>query len=171
MGLSGASSSISKMSKEKIHLAKLSKDGSIIETSPGVFHARAWGERLEENLIGLLIELAKTQINHKARLCLHPGPDEKLQVTYLAFTKSYSDKIHKHPHRPEVVVPLYGLAFHSIFNEKGEVVKKQLLDGTRPVANSTKVNEWHAIEINSENFVMLEIGTGPFLPNSTIYFA
>ena len=158
------------MSKEKIHLAKLSKKSSIIETSPGVFHARAWGEQLEENLIELLIELAKTQSSHKARLCLHPGPEEQLQVTYLAFTKPYSDKIHQHPHRPEVLVPLYGLAFHSIFNNEGEVVKKQLLDGTRPVANSTNVNEWHAIEVESENFVMLEIGTGPFLPTSTIYF-
>jgi cupin fold WbuC family metalloprotein len=158
------------MSKEKIHLAKVSKEGSIIETNPGVFHACAWGEQLEENLIELLVELAKTQSNHKARLCLHPGPDEKLQVTYLSFTKPYSDKIHKHPHKPEVVVPLYGLAFHSIFNNEGEVVKRQLLDGTRPIAISTRVNEWHAIEVESENFVMLEIGTGPFLPTSTIYF-
>lgn len=152
-------------------MEKLIKKGSITETSPGVFHARAWGERLDENLIERLIELAKSQSNHKARLCLHPGPDEKLQVTYLAFTKPYSDKIHKHPHRPEVVVPLYGLAFHSIFNNEGGFVKKQLLDGTMPVANSTKINEWHAIELESENFVMLEIGTGPFLHNSTIYYA
>lgn len=158
------------MSKEEIHLAKLSKDSSIKETSPGVFHARTWGERLEENLIELLIELSKTQPSHKVRLCLHPGPDERLQVTYLAFTKPYSDKIHKHPHRPEVLIPLYGLALHSIFNDNGGVVRKQLLDGTRPVANSTKVNEWHAIEVESEHFVMLEIGTGPFSPNSTIYF-
>ena len=68
------------------------------------------------------------------------------------------------------MVPLYGLASHSIFNNEGEIVKKQLLDGTRPVANSTKVNEWHAIEVESENFVMLEIGTGPFSSSSTIYF-
>ena len=36
------------MSKEKIRLAKVSKEGSIIETNPGVFHACAWGEQLEE---------------------------------------------------------------------------------------------------------------------------
>jgi len=163
--------SISKKSKGNIYLATLSKKGSITETSPGVFHARAWGERLDENLMEILIEIAKSQSNHKARLCLHPDPDEKLQVTYLAFTKPYSDKIHKHPNRPEVVVPLYGLAFHSIFNSKGELIKKQLLDGTRTVAISTKINEWHTIELESENFVMLEIGIGPFLPNSTIYYA
>jgi cupin fold WbuC family metalloprotein len=158
------------MNEEKIPLAKLRRVSSIIETSPGVFHARAWGDQLEENPIEFLIELAKTQSNHKARLCLHPGPDENLQVTYLAFTKPYSDKIHKHPYRPEVVVPLFGRASHSIFNNKGEVVKKTQLDGTKPFANSTKINDWHAIEVESENFVMLEIGIGPFLPNSTIYF-
>jgi len=158
------------MSEEKMNLAKLSKGRSIIETSPGVFHARSWGERLEENILELLIDLAKIQSNHKARLCVHPGPDEKLQVTYLAFAKPYSDKIHKHPLRPEVVIPLYGRAYHLIFNNQGEVVKKHLLDGARPVANSTKVNEWHSIQVESENFVMVEVGTGPFSPNSTIYF-
>ena len=78
-------------------MVKLGKSGSIIETNPGVFHLRAWGEQLGENLIELLIELANTQSNHEARLCLHPSPDEQLQVTYLAFTRPYTDKIHKHP--------------------------------------------------------------------------
>lgn len=140
------------------------------ETVPGVFHAAAWGQPLEENLIELLIEKAKVNSNRKARLCLHPTSDELLQVTYLAFSSPYSDKMHKHPYRPEVVIPIYGLARHSIFDLEGQILRSEVLDGNNPVANSTQVGSWHVLEVLSESFVMIEIGTGPFTSTSTVYF-
>jgi cupin fold WbuC family metalloprotein len=139
------------------------------ETMPGVFHASAWGQPIDENLIELLIENAKVNSNRKARLCLHPTSDELLQVTYLAFSSPYSDKVHKHPHRPEVVIPVYGLARHSTFDLKGRILNSQVLDGSNPVANSTDANSWHSLEVLSDSFVMIEIGTGPFLSTSTLY--
>ena len=139
------------------------------ETMPGVFHASAWGQPIDENLLELLIEKAKVNSNRKARLCLHPTPDELLQVTYLAFSSPYSDKVHKHPHRPEVVIPVHGLARHSNFDLTGRILNSQVLDGSNPVANSTDVNSWHSIEVLSDSFVMIEIGTGPFLSTSTVY--
>jgi len=150
-------------------LGQSKKNQLMVETMPGVFHANAWGQKLEDNLIAEMIKLSELNPNRKARLCLHPSSDELLQVTYLAFSKPYLDKIHMHPYRPEIVIPVYGLALHKVFNEEGEVLRSQLLDGKNPVANSTQIKEWHAIEIQSENFVMIEIGTGPFLPTSTIY--
>ena len=148
--------------RKEIHLAT--------ETMPGVFHATAWGQPLDENLLELLIEKAKVNSNRKARLCLHPTSDELLQVTYLAFSSPYSDKVHKHPHRPEVVIPIHGIARHSTFDLEGRILSSQVLDGSNPVAKSTQVNSWHALEVLSESFVMIEIGTGPFVPTSTVYF-
>lgn len=142
---------------------------SATETMPGVFHAAAWGQPLEENLIELLIEKAKLNSNRKARLCLHPTSDELLQVTYLAFSSPYSDRVHRHPHRPEVVIPIHGLARHSTYDNEGRILRSELLDGNNPVANSTEIDSWHALEVLSENFVMIEIGTGPFLSTSTEY--
>lgn len=139
------------------------------ETVPGVFHAAAWGQPLEENLLELLIESAKMNSNRKARLCLHPTSDEILQVTYLAFSSPYSDKVHKHPHRPEVVIPIHGQARHSTFDLEGRILRSQVLDGNNPVANSTQIDAWHALEVLSESFVMIEIGTGPFTSTSTVY--
>ena len=139
------------------------------ETMPGVFHASAWGQPIDENLLELLIEKAKVNSNRKARLCLHPTPDELLQVTYLAFSSPYSDKVHKHPHRPEVVIPVHGLARHSTFDLKGRILNSKVLDGSNPVANYTDVKSWHSLEVLSDSFVMIEIGTGPFLSTSTVY--
>lgn len=107
--------------------------------------------------------------NRKERLCLHSTSDELLQVTYLAFSSPYSDKVYKRPHWPEVVIPIHGLARHSTFDLQGRVLRSQVLDGTNPVANSMQVNSWHTLEGLSGGFVMIEIGTGPFTSTSTLY--
>lgn len=139
------------------------------ETKSGVFHANSWGQPLEEDLLEQLIEKARVNPNRKARLCLHPTPDEILQVTYLAFIRPYADKIHKHPHRPEVVIPVLGEARHTSYDSGGSVLESRILNGVIPVAVSTQVETWHALEVISEFFVMVEIGTGPFVPTSTVY--
>jgi cupin fold WbuC family metalloprotein len=139
------------------------------ETLPGVFHAKTWGQPLEEDLLDQLIEKATLNSNRKARLCLHPTSDEILQVTYLAFSKPYADRIHNHPHRPEVVLPILGEARHTSYDFEGAILESRTLSGTNPVAVSTQIGTWHALEVISEFFVMVEIGTGPFLPTSTVY--
>ena len=142
---------------------------SAIETLPGVFHALNWGEPIEQDLLKILIETATKNVNNKARFCLHPSPSDLLQVTYLAFSKPYTDKIHNHPNKVEVVIPIYGQALYRTFNSAGKVVKNIKMDGDKPIALSTNPNVWHAIEVLSENFIMLEIGTGPLGPTSTLF--
>jgi cupin fold WbuC family metalloprotein len=142
---------------------------SAIETLPGVFHALNWGQTIQQDLIKTLIKNARKNTIHKARFCLHPNPNELLQITYLAFTKPYLDRIHKHPNKVEVVVPLYGQAVHKTYGSDEKIIRSVKMDGSNPVALSTMNGLWHAVEILSKDFVMLEIGTGPFLSTSTIF--
>ncbi len=140
-----------------------------IQTGPGIFHAIKWGLELPENLFGELIEVASNNELYKARLCLHPNPEEKMQVTYLAFKAPYADRVHKHPHRPEVLIPLFGIAVHSTFNEHGEIIALLTMDGAKPISFSTPLGAWHSLKVVSESFVMIEIGIGPFISTSTMY--
>lgn len=139
------------------------------ETSPSVYHANEWGQQLETNLLDLLIEKAKKSDSRKARFCIHPDSKETLQVTYLAFIRPYLDRIHRHPGRVEIVIPLQGLAMHSTFDSKKNLLGNQLLDGSNPLALTSRTDAWHSIEVLSELFVMIEIGLGPFTSNSTVY--
>jgi cupin fold WbuC family metalloprotein len=139
------------------------------ETMPGVYHAKVWGQALEDDLLEQLIEKATINPNRKARLCLHPTPDETLQVTYLAFSRPYSDRIHSHPHRPEVVIPVRGEARHTTYGAEGGILESKILSGANPVAVSSEIGIWHALEIISDFFVMVEIGIGPFRQTSTVY--
>ena len=142
---------------------------SIIETLPGVFHALNWGQPIEQDLIEILVQNARTNSKHKSRYCLHPNPSELLQVTYLAFTKPYLDKIHKHPYKVEVVLPIYGKALHNTYNSDEKIIRSVKMDGSNPLALTTTNGLWHSVEILSKDFVMLEIGLGPFLSTSTIF--
>ena len=142
---------------------------SVNETLPGVFHALVWGQDLPEDFMNLLVEKARINPNRKARLCLHPNPSELLQITYLAFCSPYSDKIHSHPHRPEVLVPVFGQAKHTTFDSAAKVVSSKIIYGRLPIAISTPKGVWHAIEVITPSFVMIEIGTGPFLKDSTVF--
>jgi cupin fold WbuC family metalloprotein len=139
------------------------------ETLQGVFHANNWGQEFSEDLLETLIEEAKINLNRKARLCLHPNPNEPLQVTYLAFCSPYSDKIHSHPHRAEVLVPIIGKAKHTTFDSSAMAVSSKVIDGRLPIAISTAKGVWHAVEVITPSFVMIEIGTGPFLKDSTVF--
>lgn len=139
------------------------------ETLPGVFHAHNWGQEIFENLFESLIDEAKANINRKARLCLHPNPSELLQVTYIAFCAPYTDRIHNHPHREEVLVPIMGKAKHTIFNIEATELCSRIMDGALPIPISTSKGVWHAIEAITPIFIMIEIGKGPFLEDSTVY--
>ena len=139
------------------------------ETLQGVFHAHNWGQEFSEDLINELIEEAKINLNRKARLCLHPSPANSLQVTYLAFSRPYTDRIHYHPHSPEVNIPILGQAKFLTLNDEGEVISSQILDGASPVAVSTPTGVWHSLNVLSPNFVTLEVKTGPFLKDSTVH--
>jgi cupin fold WbuC family metalloprotein len=134
----------------------------------GVFHANSWNTVVDETMVAELVSIAKENADGKARLCLHPDAAELMQVTYLAFNAKYNEAIHKHPHRPEVLIPIRGKAERRIHNEAGEIVNSQIMAGGSGMAFSTERNLWHSLILKSETFVMVEIGLGPFGSDSTV---
>jgi cupin fold WbuC family metalloprotein len=140
------------------------------ETSPGVFHCKDWGIQIPSNIVVGLVEIASNISTNKARLCLHPSPDSQLQITYLAFVAPYADRIHSHPNREEVIFPLFGTATHTSYDADGQAFVKTKLDSTNPVALSTKTGVLHSLVVSGPAFVMLEIGTGPFVINESTHY-
>jgi hypothetical protein len=100
---------------------------------------------------------------------VHLDPSKALQITYLAFINPYNNRIHGQPGQNEIVIPFIGIASHTTFDSEGIMLKNHLLDGSNPVALTSTVDAWHSIEVLSEYFSMIEIGTGPFKYNSTVY--
>ncbi len=149
------------------HRAQLSEFG--VESSLGVFHAHSWSTKLPLNFVQLLLGILENEDISKLRFCIHPNPDEIMQVTYLAFKAPYKDRIHKHPNRPEVILPLSGEAIHHCYDNSGLKVSQLVLTGNDPSSLSTEVGVWHSLEVLTSYFVMLEIGSGPFRHDSTVF--
>ena len=141
-----------------------------VETGKQIFHGKSWNLRIDEELISDLIAEARENQSRKGRLCLHPKPEEIMQVTYLAFISPYEDKVHCHPHRPEVLIPILGEAESRTFDDHGKLLKSQIMRGGSGNAFSTDVGKWHSLKVLSPEFVMVEIGAGPFHADSTVLF-
>jgi len=140
-----------------------------VRRSPqGVFHAN-WDCLITESDIDNLVSWAQEMNSRKARLCLHENPESLMQVTYLAFVKPYSDKVHKHPHRPEVLIPIRGEAIRRTFSERLEVESEVTMKSEFGNSFSISPGIWHSLEVVSEHFVMIEIGAGPFTKDSTVF--
>jgi cupin fold WbuC family metalloprotein len=140
-----------------------------IETGKQIFHSKTWDFKVNDEVILELLNLARINVNGKARLCLHPNSDEIMQVTYLAFVAPYEDKIHCHPHRPEVLIPIRGKAETRTFDDSGNVLTTDLMIGGSGSAFSTEKLKWHSLKLITYEFVMVEIGIGPLISNSTTY--
>jgi cupin fold WbuC family metalloprotein len=140
------------------------------ETLPGVFHMHSWGLGIPEDILDQLIVEASKNTNRKARLCLHPSPEDETQVTYLAFVPPYQDRIHKHATKPEILIPIVGEAVFRSYGEDGLLNDSSIISGAKPIAITIPNNSWHSIQVKSLNFIMLEVSKGPFNENSTEYF-
>jgi cupin fold WbuC family metalloprotein len=139
------------------------------ETAPGVFHMLSWGLNIPENIFDELIIEASKNLNRKARLCLHPNVGDETQVTYLAFVAPYQDRIHKHPTKPEVLIPILGKAVFHSYGVDGKLKSSSIMNGAKPISITVPDNFWHSLEVESSNFIMLEVSKGPFSEKSTQY--
>lgn len=139
------------------------------ETDNQVWHCKNWEVVVDNLIIDELIKQAHLNKSKKARLCLHPKPNEIMQVTYLAFVSPYEDPIHCHPFRPEVLLPVQGLAERRIFSEEGELLQIEIMESGSGNSFVTGKGMWHSLKLISLEFVMLEIGMGPFTADSTHY--
>jgi len=139
------------------------------QTQLGVFHAPKWGHMIPQNFVRLLVEEAENNPNRKARICLHPNPDEITQVTIIALVAPYSDRLHTHPNRPEIMFPLFGKAVLTIYDDRDGAPRYLNLDSSDRSPISIEMNVVHSLRVVTASFVFIEIGNGPFTNNSTHY--
>jgi len=135
---------------------------------PGVYHSRSWGTRLDESFLDALEVVAKESQNGKARLCMHPGPEDQEQQMLVALTKDCVDQIHFHPDKGETVLWVRGSAEHRTFDRSGAIVQRTGLGPTDFQYLHTPAGVPHHVVVLSEVFIFWEFGKGPFRQNSTV---
>ena len=156
---------MSGVTTEKAHQL-LSKVGD--SHLPGVYHSRAWGIRFDEGILDALEAIAKQSDNGKARLCLHPTPEDQEQQMLVALTKDCVDQIHFHPNKGETVLWVRGAAEHRTFDMSGKIQHVTLIGPSDFRYLHTPAGAPHHVVILSDVFIFWEFAKGPFGPNSTV---
>lgn len=135
---------------------------------PGVYHSRSWGTRFDESIPDALAAIAKQSENGKARLCLHPTPDDQEQQMLVALDKECMDQIHLHPDKGETLLWVRGAAEHRTFDISGRILQETLLGPSDFQYLHTPAGVPHHVVILSDVFIFWEFAQGPFGPNSTV---
>ena len=139
-----------------------------IECSPGVFHCRKWGTAIKSEAVQLLIVEARHNPRYRARLCLHPTPQEAEQQMLIVMVEGAIDAPHMHPHKREALVPILGTAEYQEFDDTGAVQNRILLGQQETMYVSSPLSVFHRVVLLEPVFAFWEFSVGPFTQSSTI---
>jgi cupin fold WbuC family metalloprotein len=137
------------------------------ETSAGVFHANEWGYVWGHEIINQLKEVALRSDRSRARLCLHPDPAELHQEMLIVMANSAIELPQRRSTGFDTKIVIEGQAVLQYFSPDGEQTRSVKLGGDRFLYVHTANSDYHALQIESEWFVFLEILRGPFDATTT----
>jgi len=119
-----------------------------------------------------LIKLAKNNITNKIRFCGHASPDDLIHEMFIVHPKDMYVRPHKHVNKSESMLVLNGEVDYILFNQDGdieEVIELGDFNSKKDFYISTKEQTYHSLIIKSEWLVFLEITSGTFKKEDTIF--
>ena len=134
----------------------------------GIFHCMEWGVTLDSESVTELIEAARINPRYRARLCLHPEPEEVEQQMLIVMVEGAIDAPHMHPTKRETLLPFLGTAEYQMFSQDGIVQKRIPLGGQDVMYVSSPLNVFHRIVLKDPVFAFWEFAQGPFTSTSTM---
>lgn len=104
-----------------------------------------------------------------ARLCLHRSAKDTVQMMMIGLAPNAVFPVHKHLVKSEFLMHLWG---------SGEIWVKEDTDFSSPVTHNFVGNaicpipagKWHAVKAGRKRLALIEITSGPFDPEDTIFF-
>ncbi|MGI8966306.1 MAG: WbuC family cupin fold metalloprotein [Limisphaerales bacterium] len=108
---------------------------------------------------------------HRARLCAHKSPDDRINEMFIALTNAVYIRPHKHFNKSESFHVIEGAAIVIFFDDAGkieEVIEIGDYQSGKPFYYRNEDNRFHTQIVTSETLVFHEITNGPFSCADTI---
>jgi cupin fold WbuC family metalloprotein len=124
-------------------------------------------KQIDNNLLDSLVAKAKGSPRKRAHHNLHPELNDPVQRLCIAMEPETYVRPHRHsdPETWEVLLILRGSLALNIFNEKGKVIERIVLNARGPVtAVEFERNAWHAPASLEPGTIVFEIKQGPYKP-------
>jgi cupin fold WbuC family metalloprotein len=126
-------------------------------------------KRIDDAMLNALTERARETPRKRAHFNLHPELNDPVQRLCIAMEPDTYVRPHRHsdPETWELLVILRGSLVLAVFDEKGTVVERTVLNAGGPItALEFPMNTWHAPVSLEPGTVVLEIKQGPYRPIS-----
>jgi cupin fold WbuC family metalloprotein len=130
--------------------------------------------KINRKKIYQLKEKALKNYSGKIRLCLHKDTQEALHEMIIVHRKDVYVRPHKHKAKTETFHVIEGSFFIIIFNDKGEITSKILMNNEKNSSNflcRIDKDMWHMIIPITDFIVLHEITNGPYLGKRNSVFA
>jgi cupin fold WbuC family metalloprotein len=142
----------------------------LIEAGPGIFYARRALPLLDDRMIELLKETARSIPRRRARFCAHPSPDAEQHDMVIASHRDTYVAPHRHLANSESFTVIEGNADLLLFDEGGglrDIVKMGPPASGLPFFYRMPPGRFHSLSIDSELLVFVESTKGPFLSDNS----
>lgn len=129
---------------------------------------------VDETAIARIRQAAHASPRRRARFCLHMGPDASMHNMLIVLLHGTVVPVHRHHDKPECYHMVSGLATLRLFNDAGQPVRHIALGAPgsgREFLCRIAAGQWHRVEVESDEVVLLESTSGPFRPEDTEYQA
>ncbi len=129
---------------------------------------------LDETAIARIRQAAHASPRRRARFCLHTDPDASLHNMLIVLLHGTVVPVHRHHDKPECYHMVSGLVTLHLFNDAGQPIRHVALGAPgsgREFVCRIVAGQWHSVEVESDEVVLLESTSGPFRPEDTEYRA
>ena len=139
-------------------------------TSQDVFHANEWGITWGKEVVDELKDVAASSERARARLCLHPAPDDLHQEMLIVMADTAVERAQRRTIGFDTKVVIEGNATLRYYTPTGDLTRSVKLGRDQATYIHSRSTEYHSLLVESDWFVFLEILQGPF-DNETTEFA
>ena len=139
-------------------------------TSQEVFHANEWGISWGREVVDELKDVAALSERARARLCLHPAPEDLHQEMLIVMADTAVERAQRRTIGFDTKVVIEGNATLRYYTPTGDLTRSVKLGRDQAIYIHSRSTEYHSLLVESDWFVFLEILQGPF-DNATTEFA
>ena len=136
-----------------------------------VFQAEGSVLSFGQKEIDFIRKQAAENTRGRARICAHPGPEERMQEMLVALRNDVSIRPHYHPGNVESFYCMYGEMTVYLFRDDGSLLETVAMGDIRSgkqIYYRQTVPIYHSLIVESDVVVFQEVTQGPFRRENTV---
>lgn len=140
------------------------------QIADGVFYAHQPVVRVTSGDLAVIRSAAEASPRKRARLCVHPDPQQLLHEMVIVLVAGGYVRPHRHLGRAESFHMMEGQADVVLFDDEGriiEVIPMGPLDAGRVPFCRINCSRFHSVVVRGAYCTVHETTTGPFIPETT----